>query len=133
MSEALKPCPFCGGAAEYDSHRYDGRGVTRSDSFGHAVYCPQCMTASVGGCMLYETEEDAVTAWNTRTPAAEAERLRAALKDLYAGYVRTIEIGRERIVELGGDCDPVDRMVSGDPTLIAARAALLAAVKEPPK
>jgi len=52
----------------------------------------------------------------------------AALEDgmrrLYRGYVNTIESGRDRIVSLGGTCDPVDAMERGDPVLMATRALL---------
>ena len=58
---------------------------------------------------------------------AEREaRLVGALEALYRGYVRTLENGRDRITFLGGECDPVDRMESGDPVLIEARATLAA-------
>lgn len=50
----------------------------------------------------------------------EDEELRA----LYRGYVGLLESSRDRIMEFGGDCDPVDRMEDGDPALIRARAAL---------
>lgn len=55
---------------------------------------------------------------------AEVERLREAGQKLYRGYVNVLEIGRDRIIALGGSCDPVDVMEGGDPVLIAARAAL---------
>lgn len=65
------------------------------------------------------------------TPAQEVdetERLRGIpreeLQALYQSYVRTLEIGRDRILALGGKCDPVDRMEEADPALIRARAAL---------
>lgn len=55
---------------------------------------------------------------------AEVEALREALKALIRGYVNTLEIGRDRIVMLGGQCDSVEQMKAGDPYLLAARAAL---------
>jgi hypothetical protein len=55
---------------------------------------------------------------------AEVGRLREALAALYRGYVNTLEVGRDRIIDLGGACDPVDVMERGDPWLRAARAAL---------
>lgn len=54
----------------------------------------------------------------------EVEALRAALINLIRGYVNLLEIGRDRIVELGGQCDPVDQMEASDPYLLDARAAL---------
>lgn len=59
-----------------------------------------------------------------RALLAERDALREALADLVQGYVNTLESGRDRIVELGGQCDPVDAMEASDPYLLAARAAL---------
>src|SRR5690606_38354194 len=56
--------------------------------------------------------------------AAEIERLREALRNLIRGYVNTLELGRDRIKDLGGDCDPIDLMEADDPHLRAARDAL---------
>ena len=50
--------------------------------------------------------------------------LREALRNLYQGYVNTMEAGRDRILSFGGNCDPVDVMEKSDPVLIEARAAL---------
>lgn len=47
-----------------------------------------------------------------------------ALRDLMRAYVGTLENARDRIIFLGGDCDSLDKMVSGDPALRAAREAL---------
>lgn len=54
-----------------------------------------------------------------------------ALKDLYRGYVNTLNNGRDRILSLGGQCDPVDKMEASDPWLISARAAIAALEAEP--
>lgn len=61
--------------------------------------------------------------------AQRCERLEKALRDLIGAYVRLMESGRDRIVSLGGDCDPVDVMERGDPYLAQARAALAASGK----
>ena len=58
------------------------------------------------------------------TLLAERDALRKALAHLVQGYVNTLESGRDRIVELGGQCDPLDVMEAADPYLRAARAAL---------
>lgn len=55
---------------------------------------------------------------------AEREGAVAALKKLCSAYVNLLEIGRDRIIGLGGTCDAVDVMEAGDPALRAARAAL---------
>lgn len=52
----LKPCPFCGGEAE----------VFRGTTYGfHYLYEPRCIKCE---CALgvYETEEQAIEAWNRR-------------------------------------------------------------------
>ncbi|WP_312681313.1 hypothetical protein [Stenotrophomonas chelatiphaga] len=40
---------------------------------------------------------------------------------LYRAYVRLLESGRDRILDLGGTCDPVDVMEARDIDLRAAR------------
>lgn len=57
---------------------------------------------------------DAVLPLVMRGPAEEIRRLTLA-------YVNLLEIGRDRIIALGGDCDPVDVMEAGDPALHRAR------------
>ncbi len=49
---------------------------------------------------------------------------RCALKDLSKAYVNLLEVGRDRITSLGGTCDSVEKMESGDPYLIQARAVI---------
>lgn len=60
---------------------------------------------------------------NARLIAA-APDLVDELRGLYRAYVRLLESARDRIIDLGGDCDPVDRMEEGDPALCSARAAI---------
>lgn len=61
----LARCPFCGGAAEHDSQRWQPRRrVGMSDLTGHAVTCLAC-PAEVG---IFDTKDDAVAAWNRRVP-----------------------------------------------------------------
>lgn len=50
--------------------------------------------------------------------------LSKALRHLIRGYVNLIENGRDRILEAGGRCDPLDVMEASDPWLKSARAAL---------
>lgn len=110
---ALKPCPFCGGI----------EGLSVDGSAAHYVYCNGCDAAGPVGTSD-QSKDAAIAAWNRRAGDNEVEKLRAALRDLYHGYVRTLEAGRQRIIDWGGDCDPVDVMEKRDPCLVAARAAL---------
>lgn len=64
--------------------------------------------------------------------ADREEALRKGLKRLILAYVNLLEIGRDRIVSLGGTCDPVDVMERGDPSLNEAKA-LLRALQEQSK
>jgi hypothetical protein len=54
----------------------------------------------------------------------EVERLRAEIGYLDKAYVNLLEAGRDKIIDLGGDCDPVEVMEKADPALRRARAAL---------
>ena len=49
------------------------------------------------------------------------ENLYGHIAELYVGYVRLMENGRDRIMMLGGDCDSVDFMEANDPLLINIR------------
>jgi Lar family restriction alleviation protein len=53
MTEKLKSCPFCGG---------DKIGTSNEDRTWH-YHCQECDATSYYG---YETEAEAITAWNTR-------------------------------------------------------------------
>lgn len=54
----------------------------------------------------------------------QRDELLEALEDLHKGYVFVLEAGRDRIMDLGGQCDPVDVMEIGDPRLARARAVI---------
>lgn len=56
-------------------------------------------------------------------PPAQAVDL-GDLKALYRAYVHLLESGRDRIIDLGGTCDPVDVMEANDVDLQAARRVL---------
>lgn len=56
MTNELKPCPFCGGEAEYRAAKY-----VRT-AFKHSVVCLECF-ASIPP---KDSKHEAINAWNTR-------------------------------------------------------------------
>lgn len=60
----------------------------------------------------------------------ERDTLHNELSDLIRGYVNLLESGRDRILDFGGDCIPVDVMESNDPWLRSARKAIAAMEKQ---
>lgn len=90
----------------------------------------------------YASQQDRFSAMLQRiatleaTNAAQAEQLanlESALRRLYRGYVNTVENGRSRIIDLGGECDPVDVMEQSDPLLIEMRALLQSSAPAEPQ
>lgn len=59
MTEKLKPCPFCGGKANFRIVRVG------EDSYKYRLSCsnPKCFCSS---SLSYSTREEAVNAWNNR-------------------------------------------------------------------
>ena len=60
-------------------------------------------------------------------PRETWDAMREAHRKLIRAYVNLLESGRDRIVSLGGICDPVDQMEASDPALREAKDALTAA------
>lgn len=52
------------------------------------------------------------------------DELLEALEKMNRAYVGLMENGRDRIIALGGDCDPVDVMERSDPHLRESRAVI---------
>lgn len=79
MSDKLKPCPFCGGEAEFD---YFGEG-----DGDHQILCADLVCR--GGIPLdegFSTEEKAIINWNTRyTDTLKAELIEKIADKLIAG------------------------------------------------
>lgn len=59
----LRPCPFCGSPAEYDSRRWHPLPHPLGTT-GHAVYCSSMSCNAENG--IHDTEEEAIDAWNAR-------------------------------------------------------------------
>lgn len=82
MDHALKPCPFCGGAAELKELHY-----LESELPYSYVHCtnPKCTlhhnTAHFSGGNHARNTEDAVAAWNNRAdlPAMPAQQTQPSL------------------------------------------------------
>lgn len=53
MKDKLKPCPFCGGAAELVMNTV-------------GQFCAQCRNYKCGATIIAEVYDDAVDAWNRR-------------------------------------------------------------------
>jgi len=74
MSEELKPCPFCGGEAHIHEHYTFGGYVPKeypnNEPLGYAIGCSKydCRGKRENTGFLYDTEAQAIEAWNTRTP-----------------------------------------------------------------
>ena len=76
------------------------------------------------GCLLsamVEQEQEIMAITKQR------DELLAALEKMNRAYVNLMENARDRIIMLGGDCDPVDVMERSDPNLRESRAAIASA------
>lgn len=62
MPEELKPCPFCGGKAEFEYTPWDEETGTGDDGSGR-VECQKCHVEMVGF-----DRTDAEDRWNRRAP-----------------------------------------------------------------
>lgn len=85
---------------------------------------PGAEIALLRGTVEAERQNRHLAHAQTTRQAEKIEALTAALQRLYRAYVSTLESGRLRILDLGGQCDPVDRMQSDDPNLREVRALL---------
>jgi len=90
-----------------------------------------------GKSFAYETCADELEQAITRALGnAQAEGWRDLLdgyRGLYRAYVNTLEAARDRIRDLGGECDPLDVMERSDPALSLARERLAKYQPTPPQ
>lgn len=96
MSEGLLPCPFCGSAAEMREIRVEQ----------NTYYIPSCLESdpeNKAKCRIcgyaYQTREEAVIAWNRRTPDLR-EAFEAAREVLCFSLRKVLNGEEERPVEL---------------------------------
>lgn len=79
MSEVeLKPCPFCGGEAEITRFDVEWPGMYAKYEYSGCCNNSRCL-ADMGLAYKQDCEEDALAAWNTRTPDPRIAELQAAL------------------------------------------------------
>lgn len=96
--QELRPCPFCGSPAEIE-HTW----IPRSSECLAICSNPHCVAHNIeqdeqGGwcCDTYNSEADAIAAWNRRAPAVAAggvtEALRSAMGmcEQYADFIRRV-------------------------------------------
>lgn len=102
--DELKPCPFCGKAPTPDFSVIDGE----------AAYHFHCQNAecpawpNVSG----ETEEDAITAWNTRSPVTD---------EMVEMAVKALEPFAKAAMDKAALLALADRVEAGDVSLTAAQ------------
>lgn len=76
MSEALKPCPFCGGGAAVNTTRTTDREFIRLNGRdkGFGVNCVVCGVDNLGITRMGKaTEAEAIAAWNRRGSGVEKD------------------------------------------------------------
>ena len=97
--------------------------IEDDQSLGMVIPCEDAYTHA-DAVYIAAANPTAIKGLIERLKQAETQRDAAymAVKNLYRGYVNTLEAGLDRITSLGGECDSVEVMERSDPVLIAARA-----------
>lgn len=65
QNDKLLPCPFCGGEAFVDTHKFWD---VEAKDFTVKTYGVRCYECQAGTMQYFRTEEDAIKQWNTRKP-----------------------------------------------------------------
>ena len=98
-----------------------------NDGSGDIGICAPGVSNVIAECfadMRFDGERNFAEAKANARLIVSAPELLAELKSLRLAYVNLLEIGRDRILGLGGTCDPVDVMEAGDPALKSASAII---------
>lgn len=99
-----------------DDLGFEGPALSKKDDFGD-----WCRAEEVDAHLAEVVRELRSGYLKDQARIAELEK---ALRYLIRHYVGQLENARDRIVGLGGQCDPVDVMERGDPHLRAVREVL---------
>ncbi|WP_418482681.1 Lar family restriction alleviation protein [Frisingicoccus sp.] len=102
MRRTLKPCPFCGGEGGLFIDKYEKYFTgCASCGFYYGIEIENGVELQDGWRAVYDTEEDAAYAWNTRKPMdrivqeMEKEYLgKLTSKEFDNGIIKAIEIVR---------------------------------------
>ena len=98
QNDKLLPCPFCGGEAKVEEHKFWNEETKRFEVGTYGVMCRVCNCRTD---RFYAFEEGAIAIWNTRKPMERiVEQLEESLqgakdsKDLskHSAYRQAIEI-----------------------------------------
>jgi Lar family restriction alleviation protein len=98
MTEELKSCPFCGGADATIGTEKKGKKHPWLRSY---VHCKVCSANMYG----FQTEDQAIAAWNRRAPSPAIEKAREALqghlnRDPLCASAKTADVVREALALL---------------------------------
>ena len=80
MQNKLLECPFCGGEAFVDTHKFWD---VEAKDFTVKTYGVRCYECQAGTMQYFRTEEDAIKQWNTRKPL---ERIVEQLEERHKFY-----------------------------------------------
>jgi|GEM_PF-5040307 len=98
-------CPFCGRAPAFQNSGFDGSGKPRKFSIG-CVSLRACPTEPY--TRYYPSREEAIAAWNTRTPDAHANSIDLSSPQMHTDQHRSgsVSISAPSVAKDSSDADP---------------------------